>query len=406
MLKVVEISECFPNKFKPVWGDFILQHVRALSAYCSVITLVPLRFVPPRELFSFNPAKLALNFIKWISGLISTQDFEEKNLRVIYLPFFSLPRPYFDSVNRKITKYFFYSRIKKKLLNEKPDIIYCNWIRPWAEVASGLSEELDIPLIIDHHEDIPTLKKLYPEDHKIILKQFENADGIVVHSSVNKSDLENEKLVLPEIKIIYLGQRFPVIDNAKEFNFSELKLVCISHLSEPRKNIDVLLNAMKSISSNLNSQLLIGGDGVLKQHYERLSESLSLEKIVSFAGPVSQDEVRKILDASDIFVLPSFPEAFGVVFIEALARGLPVITCKGNGGGEELLKLGYPVILAEPGSPVSLSDSVIALAKDKEKMKFMSESGKEIVTEYFSWEKNARSTFDYILNLSKSNISK
>ncbi len=402
MLKVVEISECFPNKFKPVWGDFILQHVKALSEYCSVITIVPLRFVPPREIFAYNPLKLFSNFYKWISNLLSTSDFGEKNLRVIYFPFFSLPRPYFDSVNKKLTEFFFYKSIKRKLLQENPDVIYCNWISPWADVSSRLAREFHIPLIIDHHEDIPTLKKLFPKDHKIILSKFANADGIIVHSSVNKSDLENENIVLPEINLIYLGQKFPVIDYKKEFNFSELKLVCISHLSEPRKNIDVLLNSMKVISLKLNSVLLIGGDGNLKQRYERLSESFSLEKIVTFAGSLSQDDIGKILEMSDIFILPSFPEAFGVVFIEALAKGLPVVTCKGNGGGEELLKLGYPVLLAEPNSAESLTDSVLALAGDKDKMKFMSECGKEIVTKYFSWENNARSTYDYILNLTKS----
>ena len=402
MLKVVEISECFPNKFKPVWGDFILQHVKALSEYCIVITIVPLRFVPPRELFTFNPLKLFSNFYKWISDLLSTSDFGEKNLRVIYFPFFSLPRPYFDSVNKKFTEFFFYNSIKKKLLSENPDVIYCNWISPWADVASRLAKEFNIPLIIDHHEDIPTLKKLFPNDHKVILSKFTNANGIIVHSSVNKSDLENEKIELPEINVIYLGQKFPVIDHKKEFNFSELKLVCISHLSEPRKNIDVLLNSMKDISLKLNSKLLIGGDGKLKQNYERLSESFSLEKIVTFTGSLSQESIGEILDMSDIFILPSFPEAFGVVFLEALAKGLPVITCKGNGGGEELLKLGYPVILAEPNSAESLTDSVLALAGDKEKMRYMSECGKEIVTRYFSWEKNAQSTYDYIFNLTKS----
>ena len=57
-LTVAEISECFPNKFKPVTGEFISQHARALSQFCNVIMIVPLRYVPPKELFSLNPFKL------------------------------------------------------------------------------------------------------------------------------------------------------------------------------------------------------------------------------------------------------------------------------------------------------------------------------------------------------------
>lgn len=395
----MEISECFPNKFKPVWGDFILQHVRALSGYCSVIIIVPLRYIPPKELFSINPARFLANLYKWFTGILMTSDFEEKDLKVIFIPFVTLPRPYFDSLNKKITGFFFYDRIRKKLLPENPDLIYCNWIRPWADVSAKLAGDFNVPLIIDHHEDIPTLKKLLPGDHVNVLKNFEKADGIIVHSSFNKLDLENESLKLPEIRTIYLGQKFPVNDSKKEFNFSEIRLLCVSHLSEPRKNIDILIKSMKIICGKIKSNLIITGDGNLKQNYEKLSGSLSLNNSVTFTGSKSQNEVGKLLDISDIFILPSFPEAFGVVFIEALAKGLPVVTCRGNGGGEELLKLGYPVILAEPHSAESLADSVLDLISDKDKMTLMSESGKKIVKKYFTWDKNAESTYDYILQL-------
>ena len=92
--------------------------------------------------------------------------------------------------------------------------------------------------------------------------------------------------------------------------------------------------------------------------------------------------------------MPSYPEAFGVVFIEALAKGIPVITCEGNGGGEELKSLGYPAKLVKPNSPEILSKAISELLKDKDMMIMMSEKGKQIVRKYFTWDKNAQSSVE------------
>ncbi len=398
VLTVVEISECFPNKYKPVTGEFILQHVKALSAYCRVITLVPLRYIPVRELTSKGPAKTFSEISKWYSSLSKTGDYTEGNLSVIYFGYVSLPRPYFESADVRLINFFFYSKLKNILKDLKADIIYCNWLRPWSELSARLAEEFGIPFIIDHHEDIPTLKKLFPDSFHNFLKQFERADRVIVHSSVNKKELEDENLNIKNISTVYLGQNFSAESKPKAFDLNNPKLVCISHLYERRKNIDVLIKALAHIKSSgyNNFSLIIAGDGNLRQEYEDLATRLVVRDQINFTGSKSQAEIGKILEGSDIFILPSFPEAFGVVFIEALAKGLPVITCEGNGGGEELKQLGYPAVLVKPDSPENLSEAVIELSKDKVKMALMSEKGKQIVSKYFTWEKNAESSVSII----------
>jgi glycosyltransferase involved in cell wall biosynthesis len=397
-MTVVEISECFPNRYKPVTGEFILQHVKALSTYCRVITLVPVRFVPTKELFSKGPVNALSELSKWYNSLNNTKNYTEGNLSVFYFGYVSLPRPFFESADVKLISFFFYRKVKSLLKDLHPDIMNCNWLRPWSELTGKLADELDIPFIIDHHEDIPTLKKLFPNDYSGFLKTFEKADRIIVHSSRNKKELEEEKLNIKKVSVVYLGQNFSTLNKPKVFNFNKPKLVCVSHLYERRKNIDVLINALALIKKNGNDtfSLTITGDGNLKQEYMEIAESLGIKDIIDFTGSKSQNELGDILDEADIFVLPSYPEAFGVVFIEALAKGLPVITCEGNGGGEELKKLGYPAVLVKPGSSEKLSEAIIELSNDKDKMMLMSDSGKKIVNEYFTWDKNARSAFQII----------
>lgn len=395
-ITVVEISECFPNNHKPVTGEFILQHVRALSEYCRVITIVPLRYVPPKELLVVNPVKLISNLLKWFSSLRGTKSFSEGNLTVIYFGYVSLPRPSFEFIDNRLIKLLLYSKVLKMLKKVSPDIIYCNWIKPWAELSRKLADHFNVPLVIDHHEDIPTLKKLFPGNHNKFLKSFEKADKVIVHSTLNKKDLLNENLNLPEVTVNYLGQSFITADTEKIFNSNKVKLLCVSHLYERRKNIDILIKAFSLIESMNRFELTIAGEGKLKQEYIDLSYKLNLQDRIHFAGSKSRKELGDILDKSDIFVLPSYPEAFGIVFIEALAKGLPVITCEGNGGGAELKSLGYEIVLVKPHSAEELSKAILELSLDKIKMSAMSHQGKKTVNDHFTWNKSALRAYDIL----------
>lgn len=396
MITIAEISECFPNKFRPVTGEFIYQHAKALSELCRVITVVPLRYVPSKEIFSKGPLKAIKELNDWNNSLSNTVNFNEGNLSVLYFGYVSLPRPYFESADIKLINFFFYNKIKILLKDLNPDLICCHWLRPWADLSAKLAKELNVPFVIDHHEDIPTLKKLFPVKHEKFLKSFEKADRIIVHSTINKKELEAENLSLKEISVVYLGQNFTAEEKTKVFNFSNPKLICASHLYERRKNIDILIKAVSILNKREsdNISLTVVGDGTLRKEYEELADSLGVSGIVEFAGSRSQEELGKMLEDSDIFILPSYPEAFGIVLTEALAKGLPVITCTGNGGGEELKNLGYPAVLVKPESPEILAGAVSGMLKDRERMILMSEKGKQIVKDFFNWNKNAFMTKD------------
>ncbi|MBS1516834.1 MAG: glycosyltransferase family 4 protein [Bacteroidetes bacterium] len=405
MRTIVEISECFPNQYKPFTGEFIYRHAKALAEHCRTVMIVPLRFIPGREVFSGDPVNLFGNFNNWIKSIKKTGDYDEGNLKVIFFGYISLPRPYFESSDNTFINFFFYNKLKKLVTAQDPDLIYCNWIRPWAPVSAGISKELNIPFVIDHHEDIPTLKKLFPDKASQFLQVFRNAFKIIVHSKINRDELINENLTDREIKIIHLGQNFDVSITEKYFDSNKLKLICISHLSEKRKNIDVLIKAVSILKKNLSGrfdfELVIIGDGSLKDEYVSISNSLGLSDNIIFKGAMSQEDIGAELENSDIFVLPSYPEAFGIVMTEALAKGLPVISCRGNGGAEEIKGLGYPDVLAEPGNAEALARSIENIYSDKPLMKKMSEKGKEIVSDNFTWEINGINTFNFLENTIK-----
>lgn len=368
--------------------------------------IVPLRYMPGREILTGDSEGLFKNFNNWLSGIKDTSDYSEGNLRVIYFGYISLPRPFFESADNTFINFFFYNKLKKLITEQNPDLIYCNWIRPWAPVTAGITKELNIPFVIDHHEDIPTLKKLFPDKASQFLQVFKSADKIIVHSGLNKKQLVNEKLTEREIKVIHLGQNFDVSITEKYFDNSNLRLICVSHLTEKRKNIDVLIKAVSLLDKKIDFELTVIGDGVFKNEYMDLATSIGQKEKVFFKGALSHEDIGAELDVSDIFILPSFPEAFGIVMTEALAKGVPVISCHGNGGAEELKALGYPVILVPPENENELAKAIEDLSNNRSEMKQMSEKGKIIVSDNFTWDMNGISTYKFLDNTLRNFINK
>ena len=83
-------------------------------------------------------------------------------------------------------------------------------------------------------------------------------------------------------------------------------------------------------------RLVIGGDGPEGDNLRKLSSDLGIKDRVKFCGNLSRQEVLKQLDLADAFVFPSHYETFGVVLIEALSRGLPVVSTRSGGPDENV----------------------------------------------------------------------
>ncbi len=398
MIRVAEISECFPTSYRPQSGMFVLDHARALSELCRVKVIVPLRTVPPREALLSGLEGLS----KWKSSLELNVPYSSGNLDIEFMKYASLPRPSFEKIDSAFVSSVFGRKLRKLLGEFKPDVVYCHWLRPWAEVSGKIANGLGVPFIIDQHEDLPTLKKLFPAVYATMLRPLLSSDKVIVHSSVNEHDLHRELGDKVKTELVYLGQSLEISQAKKKFSRSSFRIACISHLNEERKNIDVLIKAVKIIERKIDFSLSIIGDGPLRQGYESLCKDLSLENKIRFCGSLTPAGISAELDESDLFVLPSYPEAFGLVLTEALARGVPVVSIRGNGGAEELRSLGYPAVLAEPLDENDLADTIISVLNDPEQMMKMSETGKEIVGRYFTWKSNAEHTHNVLSELKTS----
>ncbi|MHA1381256.1 MAG: glycosyltransferase [Candidatus Helarchaeota archaeon] len=123
----------------------------------------------------------------------------------------------------------------------------------------------------------------------------------------------------------------------------------------PRKGIDLFLKAV-ALLNRRDIEVLIRGEGPQKEMLFELVKQLELEEIVNFLGFVSEDEKAELFQNCDVFVLPSHKENFGVLLIEAMACGKPVIATRC--GGPEDFVIPEVGILVPPGNSKIMQDAL------------------------------------------------
>lgn len=153
------------------------------------------------------------------------------------------------------------------------------------------------------------------------------------------------------------------------------------------KGVDVLLEALAKME-NKNWRLDIIGKGELKSDYEKLAERLSINDQVFFKEKVSDAELGKAYQKSDIFVLPSINsnEAFGLVLLEAMSSGVPVIA-SALPGVRAVFSNGVEGLLVQPNNASGLKEKIAKLVSDELLRKKMGAAGRKLVLEKYSWKK-------------------
>ena len=141
--------------------------------------------------------------------------------------------------------------------------------------------------------------------------------------------------------VAYLGVSDMFFDD-KEPRFKSLglsNLLTVSRLSEDRKNVGYVLKALANLASDFDFRYNIVGDGCLRDPLQKLAHELGLEERVSFLGQIDDVILRQCYDEADLFILtPKVSEknfeGFGIVYLEANARGVPVLAVRQAGPAE------------------------------------------------------------------------
>jgi glycosyltransferase involved in cell wall biosynthesis len=156
-------------------------------------------------------------------------------------------------------------------------------------------------------------------------------------------------------------------------------VTCVGRLVR-RKNLGMLITAIERLGRG-DVHLLVIGDGPEKPRLMAQAEAAGLANRVQFRGFVPDELKFQLLGAADIFALPSLHEAFGLVYLEAMHCGLPVVAAR-PGGQEDYLEEGRTGFLVPPEDLDGLVRSLAVLVEDPALRARMSEHNRAVANRF------------------------
>ena len=240
-----------------------------------------------------------------------------------------------------------------------PDLVLFN-SSLWASAAiSPTLIKSGIPYIISEHlKEFLNPHSFTPFQSKLIDEAYHSCIKIVATSSALEKAIKN-KFPAHKKKLI-------IIPNPIDENIFQLKpilekrsfitIICIS-LFRPEKRVDLIIQAFTNLlESGIQCKLKLIGNGLLKSDLKAQVNKLHINNNVQFLGYLSQESIVKELHKSDLLVLASDIETFGVVLIEAQACGLPVVAT--DCGGPHDIVSSETGVLVQPGSVDDLTKGI------------------------------------------------
>ncbi|MBE3089605.1 MAG: N-acetyl-alpha-D-glucosaminyl L-malate synthase BshA [Actinobacteria bacterium] len=266
---------------------------------------------------------------------------------------------------------------------EKLDILHVHYAMPHATsayLAQKMVGEDKIKFVTTLHGTDITLVGSHSSFYKITKFSIENSNGITCVSNYLKKSTEEIFKIKKDMRVIYnfVDTGRYKRESLDRENVDFLKHIkkgdkVISHISNfrPVKKIQNIIKAFCKISREVQSKLLLAGEGPEAARCKIMVEKLKLEDKVFFLG--RYDNIIPVLSASDLYMLPSKSESFGLSALEALSCSVPVIGTN-TGGLSEVVIDGQCGYLCDPNDVKSLANRAIEILCSEELAKKM---GKE-----------------------------
>ncbi len=256
---------------------------------------------------------------------------------------------------------------------EKLDLLHVHYAIPHASAAYMAQQ-----ILKDQGVEIPFITTLHGTDITLVGKDpsFEP----VINFSINKSNrvtAVSENLRKETFELFDIKNNIEVIPNficlkeykldnndyyKKRFAPNNEKIIC--HVSNFRKvkRIEDVIIAFEGISKEIDTKLLLVGDGPERARLEQISRNSIFSKNIFFLG--SLKSTKEVLNISDLFILPSSKESFGLSALEAMACGVPVIASD-SGGIPEVISHGESGLLNSVGDTYQMTKNALKLLSNE-----------------------------------------
>jgi len=342
-VKILITSRLYPSSACPSRGTFVHNQARFLAQHCDVEVISPTPFFLPVP-----------GLGKWSAyGRVPRLEVRD-GLSIRYPRYLSLPgRRLFGQAWR------FYLGAVRRALAHRPELIHAHLAYPDGLAAAHLARALGVPLVISvHGHDVREIPAANPRWGALVAAALRQADR-VVHSS---TDVRQRLLALgcaagqleyvPQGVDCQLFRPGPVRGGAP----GPWRLLYVGRLDQ-RKGIGVLLESLALLRRRRTDVVLtlIGGSPVsgTAAAFREQAVRAGVQECVEFVDALPWEQIAPRMAAADVIVLPSFYDSFGIVLIEAMACGRPVVATRCGGPAD--IVTDQTGLLVRPGDAADLA---------------------------------------------------
>lgn len=287
--------------------------------------------------------------------------------------------------------FYFLKNIVIRLHKEKKfDIIHAHGTIPNDHAALLLAKHLKLPYVVTVHGETIYKFEKHPSRYKNSIVALENAQAVIGVSFVV---IDRLKKITQNVKYLYkIFNGFnPDKTFAKEIyegsHPENIKILFAATIYE-RKGCPFLLKAFKEIYTKFsNTTLTVAGGGPQLADMKKLSNSLGISDRVKFTGVISHVKMMQLMNECDIFILPSWDEAFGVVYLEAMSFKKPIIGIRGE-GITDIIKDGVNGLLIKPKDVGSIIEKLSLLIESEDLRIRIGNAGYQSIKQ-LTWENSA-----------------
>lgn len=320
-MHIMVVPSWYASPNEKVHGSFFKEQFQALQRSGEKVT------VAYNEIWPITDVRK----LKEKTGIVFSEEYGLRTYRFRNYNFLPKNPNMFKFFNRRMER--LYLEIIEK--EGKVDIIHAHSAFWGGISASYVANKYNIPFVLTEHSSLKYSMYVKKSYEPWIKNAYDSANCLIAVGNGLKEEMEQ-----------YTKNKITVIGNMVDFSMfipkekkksEDITLFSLAYLV-PEKGIDRLIKAFaEAFKDDDNIKLRIGGYGNKEEEYKKLSSDLGMNEKITFLGEVKREDVVKEMNNCDGFVLPSEHETFGVVYIEALSLGKPVLGTK-NGGAEDIIK--------------------------------------------------------------------
>lgn len=316
------------------YNHFVKEQVDELANYYHHITVV-VRYNRITSITKYIPSDYLKMYSK--SSKINSSD-QPDNVTVIPMPITYLP----TNFSRRRLGDRHVKRLRRIIETRDIsfDILHSHFIWTAGYAGQTISDDFNVPHILTIHENTDTLSEYLESKNEDFIWTLNNADLLVRVSHTDIEKLQDFNSDIVQVPNGYDTERFEPIsqDQARQYLGidPECKLLFSLGSLIERKGFRHVISILPRLNENQNVMYVIGGHGPKKEDYLRQARDLGVQDKLELLDFVPEEEIKYWMNAADLFVHPSHSESFGIVQIEAMACGTPVIAGI-NGGSEHLI---------------------------------------------------------------------